>query len=176
VGYRARINYRSLFSIAQPIRKALPFEFECRNDLPVLGVGVTPYDRPEGQSAAVARLVGELVRHGFDHEEIVILTLRGAKNSLFSDRERVGNFTRRRFTGGCDLFGNQVLTPGHFSLDSVRLFKGQQVPAVVLVEVESDPRHPDLSAHIFYAGMARASVRLDLLVKGDDRLRNRFQL
>jgi hypothetical protein len=43
----------------------------------------------------------------------------------------------------------------------------------MLVVVQSDPRRSDLSARLLYAGMARATVRLEVLMKADDPLRNR---
>ena len=92
-----------------------------------------------------------------------MLTLRGLKNSVFSTRERVGNFTLRRFTGEYDLFGNQVLTPGQITFDSVRRFKGQQASAVILVDVEEDPIHPERMQRLLFTGMTRATVRVELV-------------
>jgi hypothetical protein len=45
----------------------------------------------------VARLIDGLLGKGFAHNEIVVLTMRGLRNSVFSEQERVGNFTLRRF-------------------------------------------------------------------------------
>jgi superfamily I DNA/RNA helicase len=139
------------------------FDFEIGNPLPGLGVGTTTYKDPAEQPAIVARLVDGLLRKGFAHNEIVVLTMRGRKSSVFSERERVGNFTLRRFTGDYDLFGNQILTPGQITFDSVRRFKGQQAPAVILVDTEPGPSRPELSHRLLYTGMTRATMRAELL-------------
>jgi len=163
VGYRARVNYRTPRTIAKAIQEMLPIDFEVGNPLPGLGVGTTTYKDPAEQPAIVARLIDSLLRKGFTHNEIVVLTMRGLKNSVFSERERVGNFTLRRFTGEYDLFGNQVLTAGQITFDTVRRFKGQQAPAVILVDAEPDPTRPVLSQRLLYTGMTRATVRVELV-------------
>jgi hypothetical protein len=174
VGYRANTNYRTPQSIARVVRRVLPFQFECANTLPGLGVGVCAYDTPENQPALVAAIVDGLLRQGFAHHDIVILTLKGLRSSVFSHRDRVGNFTLRRFRDEYDLFGNQVLTPGQLAFDSVRRFKGQQAPAVILVDVETDPEDPTRTDRLLYTGMTRATVRLDLVVGASDPLAARL--
>jgi hypothetical protein len=165
VGYRARINYRTPRTIAKAIQEMLPVDFEIGNPLPGLGVGTTSYADPAEQPAIVARLIDGLLRKGFSHSEIVILTMHGVKSSVFSERDRVGNFTLRRFTGEYDLFGNQVLTAGQITFDSVRRFKGQQAPAVILVDVEEDPAHPERTQRLLFTGMTRATVRVELVTR-----------
>ncbi len=163
VGYRARVNYRTPRTIAKAIQDMLSIDFEIGNPLPGLGVGTTPYKDPAEQPGHVARIIDGLLQKGFTHDEIVVLTLRGVQHSVFSTRERVGNFTLRRFTGEYDLFGNQILSAGQITFDSVRRFKGQQSPAVILVDVESDSSHPELSQRLLYTGMTRGTVRVELL-------------
>lgn len=165
VGYRARVNYRTPHTIATAIQEMLPIEIEIGNPLPGLGVGRTLYTDPAEQPGIVARLLDGLLRKGFAHSEIAVLTVRGATHSIFSARERVGNFTVRRFTGAYDLFGNQVLTAGQITFDSVRRFKGQQAPAVILVDVAPDPEHPVRAQRLLYTGMTRATVRLELVTR-----------
>jgi hypothetical protein len=114
--------------------------------------------------------VDGLLRQGFTHNDIVILTMKGLNSSVLCARDRVGNFTLRRFTGEYDLFGNQVMTPGQLTFDSVRRFKGQQAPAVILVDVESDAADPTLTDRLLYTAMTRPTVRLELLVRGTDPL------
>ncbi|HEX9781645.1 MAG TPA: ATP-binding domain-containing protein, partial [Opitutaceae bacterium] len=98
------------------------------------------------------------------YDDIVILTCRGVANSVFSEREKVGAVKLRRFTGGYDLFGNQVLTDGRLTFDSVFRFKGQEAPAVILADVDPDPKKRERDARLLYCGMTRATVRLELLV------------
>jgi superfamily I DNA and RNA helicase len=174
VGYRARRNYRSPESIARFIRRTLPFKFEGANDLPGLGVGVTPYTKTTDQPAAVGKIVSGLLGQGFSHDDIVILTLRGSAESVLSDRERVGPYVLRRFTQGYDLFGNQLMTPGKLLFESVRRFKGQQAPAIVLVDIDPMPERWETFQRLLYSGMTRATVRLELVVKADNLLNEPF--
>jgi UvrD-like helicase family protein/AAA domain-containing protein/nuclease-like protein len=174
VGYHARRNYRSPDSIARFIRRTLPFKFEGANDLPGLGVGVTPYAKAAEQPAAVAKIVTGLLAQGFGHDDIVILTLRGGAESVFSDRERVGSYVLRRFTQGYDLFGNQLMTPGKLLFESVRRFKGQQAPAIVLVDIDPTPDRKEVFQRLLYSGMTRATVRLELVAKADNPLNEAF--
>jgi hypothetical protein len=83
---------RSPDSIARFIRRMLPFTFECANDLPGLGVGVTTYSRPAEQPALVGATIHRLLDPGFTHDDIVILTLHGAANSIFSACDKVGGY------------------------------------------------------------------------------------
>jgi len=163
VTYSARRNCRSPERIARFIRAVLPsFDFEPGNDLPGLGVRVKGYCDAGEQLELAANSVGELRRIGFRPEDIVLVTMRGHANSPLSDRDRLGNFTIRSFTGKYDGNGNQLMTEGEFYFDSIGRFKGQQAPAVILCDVDPDPkRAEDLSR--LYCGMTRATVRLELL-------------
>ncbi len=124
----------------------------------------------ERSAAAVAKIVNGLLGQGFGHDDIIILTLRGSAESIFSDRERVGPYVLRRFTQGYDLFGNQLMTPGKLLFESVRRFKGQQAPAIVLVDLDPTPDKGETFKRLLYSGMTRATVRLELVVKADNPL------
>jgi superfamily I DNA and RNA helicase len=168
VGYRCPTNYRSPESVARFVRNTLPFAFDIGNDLPGLGVGVYPYPDPAEQPALVVRVLQDLRARGFGHEDIVLLTCRGVQGSVFSTLEQVGGIRLRRFTGEYDPGGDQVFTAGQLTFESVRRFKGQEAPAVVLVDV--DPRHEraELDQRLLYCGMTRATVRLDLVARADN--------
>ncbi len=174
VGYRADVNYRSPDGIAEFIRKTLPFEFESGNELPGLGVRVHGYEDPSNQPRIAARLIKGLLQQGLTYDDIVILSCRGVGHSVFSDQEKVGNVKLRRFTGGYDLFGNQVLTEGRLTFDSVYRFKGQEAAAVILVDVDPDPEKLDRAWRLLYCGMTRATVRLEMLVNENNPECRRF--
>jgi hypothetical protein len=180
VGFSARVNYRSPRSIARFMARALPaFGIESGSDLPGLGVMVTPYERPEDQPALVGKVVARLLRRGFRAGDIAVLTTRhmvtpGAARSVFADLERVGSFTLRRFTGQYDLLGNQVLSPGQLTLDSVTRFKGQEAPAVIVVDVDPAGEDPARFERLLFSAMTRATVRLELLVRGGTDLVDRL--
>ena len=83
---------------------------------------------------------------------------------MFSDQEKVGNVSLRRFTGDYDLFGNQLSTDGQLAFDSVYRFKGQEAPAVIIVDVDPNPKRLDSAFRLLYCGMTRATVRLEIIV------------
>ena len=61
------------------------------------------------------------------------------------------------------MFGNQVLTEGKLRFDSIYRFKGQQAPAVILIDVDPDPERLDQQTRLLYCGMTRATIRLELV-------------
>jgi hypothetical protein len=169
VGYRSLHNYRSPASIACAIQQALPeFAFIAANDLPGLGVGVTLYEDPADQPRLAGRLIGRLLSQRFRLQDIVILSCRGVAKTAFADIERVGNRHLKRFTNTYDLLGNQVYSAGQILFETVRRFKGQQAPAVILTDV--DPRAERLAQElqVLFCGMTRATVRLEMLCKADN--------
>lgn len=164
VRFRCPVNYRSPESIARYILKTLPFEFEMGNELPGLGVGVHEYSDPKEQPRIVGKIVQDLLRRGFVHDDIVVLSCHGASNSIFSTLEKAGGLTLRRFTGNYDSYGNQVFTDGSLTFDSIYRFKGQEAPAVILVDIDSYRKRLSRFERLLFCGMTRATVRLDLVV------------
>jgi hypothetical protein len=63
---------------------------------------------------------------------------------------------------------------GKLHFDSVYRFKGQQAPAVVLVDVDPDPADGLLGKQVLLCGATRATVRLELLVHAGNPLTRRF--
>jgi len=167
VTYYARENYRTPASIAQFIQGTMPFEFVCTNDLAGMGVGITSYEKPEDQIEIVDRIVRELIKRKFSSHDIVVLSCRGAQNSVFSEAEQIGGQPVRRFIGKYDHQGNQMFTDGKICFDSVYRFKGQQAPAVVLVDVDPDP-NKDHEQRALFSGMTRATVRMEMVVNGNN--------
>ncbi len=168
VRYHARTNYRSPESIARFIRNTLPFEFESGNGLPGLGVAVHGYRNPQEQPRIVGKRIQALVRQGFGHDDIVILTCRGVNSSIFSGQEQVGGVKLRQFTGEYDPAGNQQFTDGRLTFDSIRRFKGQEAPAVILVDVDPDPRRLQQIQRLLFCGMTRATVRLEMVAREEN--------
>ncbi len=168
VRYRSLTNYRSPASIARFIRSTLPFEFESGNGLPGLGIGVHGYRSDAEQIRLVGNRVQALLRQGFGHDDIVVLSCRGASSSLFSEQERVGGVKLRRFTGEYDQHGNQRFTDGQITFDSIYRFKGQEAPAVIFVEIDPDPERMERYQRLLFCGMTRATVRLEMVVRADN--------
>ena len=169
VRLRLRQNYRSPFGIARFMHDHLPFDFEPANPLPGLGVGVHGFHRPEDQVQRLAEIVGQQLALGFAPGEIVILSLRGLNQSPLWHQERVGRHAVRRFTGTYQPDGSQVWSAGDLTFESLYRFKGQEAPAVILVDVDDQTRAERLG-RLLFCGMGRATVRLDLLVKAGSQV------
>ena len=53
--------------------------------------------RPNEQPKIVGKIVQNLMRQGFTHDDIAVVTCRGVKNSVFSDLDKVGGLDLRHF-------------------------------------------------------------------------------
>lgn len=162
VTYRANENYRTPESIANFIKKVLPYEFECMNPLPGLGVQVTKYKKPDEQPKLVAKLVQSLMKTGFKKDEIVIITMKGLNSSSFSNVDKIGKMGIRKFTGDYDMNGNQLFSDGEIYFETVRRFKGQQAPAVILVDIENNDK--ERYQNLLFTGMTRATIRMEFVI------------
>jgi len=167
VTYRETSNFRSPETIATFIKKSLDVDFEQRNALPGLGVALHSYAEPTAQVQLVAERVKELKKAGFQNDEIVIVSCRGMASSAFQEVDRLGTLAIRRFTGNYDYQGNQVYTDGEIYFDTIYRFKGQQAPAIILVDIDETLGETDFARHVLYCGMTRPTVRLELVVKED---------
>lgn len=156
-------------------QRALPFAIDAVNELPGLGVDVHTYDAPEDQVDLVRRLVLALMRRGFAHEQIAIVSLRGAQSSVFSTLDRIGEVPLRRFTGSYD-GPRQVMTDGRLRFESIYRFKGQEAPAVILVDVDpaAEPARLARDQKLLFCGVTRATVRLDVLARADNAYTRRL--
>ncbi len=174
VGFNIRSNYRSPGIIARFIDRALPFDFEQANGLPGPDVGVEVYEDTSHQVKLVSRTVSRLLADRFRPEDIVILSMKGIRHTCLVDRTRVGNHTLRHFSGGYDLLGNQVFTPGQILLESIYRFKGQQALAIIAIDIESGSDDGDHLQRLLYTMFTRATVCLDVLVKSGDPFETRL--
>jgi UvrD-like helicase C-terminal domain/AAA domain len=165
IGFRTRANYRSPETIARYILRVLPFDFVPCNPLPGLGVGTAMYKEAGEQSKRVAAIVTNLVRTGFRHSDIVILSMHGLARATFTHEKRVGAFTLSRPTGGYDLLGNQLFANGQLRFDTVYRFKGQQAPAIILTDVDPNQDRLDHAERLLFTAMTRATVRLELVLR-----------
>ena len=174
VRYRSLVNYRSPESIAHFISNTLSIRFEQGNPLPGLGVVVHTYTDAEEQPKIVGKAMQNLVRRGFSHDDIVVLSCRGAQNSIFSNLDQVGGAGLRHFTGDYDSTGRQIMTEGKLTFDSINRFKGQEAPAVILVDVDPRAERLEREERLLFCGMTRATVRLELVVNRENDYNRRF--
>jgi hypothetical protein len=165
VTYRESANFRTPRSIAEFVKDALDVDFENRNPLPGLGVTLHAYKEPEEQMKMVAHQVSELLREGFRQEQIVILSCKGMEANAFADCEQIGAVRLKKFTGSYDAQGQQVYTDGDVYFDTIFRFKGQQAPAVILIDVDGSLRQDERVRNVLYCGMTRATVKLEILAQ-----------
>jgi len=168
VTYREDANFRTPTSIGDVVREVLDVQFTQRNELPGLGVHVESYNDPGEQHKLVTHRINELRKAGFSNEEIVIISCRGMAHSAFTDCEKIGGLPLRRFTGEYTPDGEQIYTDGKLYFDTIYRFKGQQAPAVVLVDVDETLGDTEYAKRVLYCGMTRATVRLEMLMHCDN--------
>ncbi|HEX7080554.1 MAG TPA: ATP-binding domain-containing protein [Gammaproteobacteria bacterium] len=162
--YRETANFRSPQSIGRYIRRALGVDMELRNPLPGLGVRLHEYEDERGQQKILAHRINELVKLGFTHDDIAVVSCRGVNQAVFAELGKLGSVPIRRFTGQYDDAGQQIYTDGKLTCDTIFHFKGQQAPAVVLADIDESLACSDRTRAVLYCGMTRATVRLEMLV------------
>ena len=165
--YRESANFRTPLSIAGFIKGTLDAEFEQRNLLPGLGVGVYEYEDNGELPAILERRVGEIIKPGFGLDDIVIISCRGTKSTALADVVQIGDHKLRKFTGQYNDRNEQIYTEGDITFETIFRYKGQQAPCVILVDLDKSVERNDWSLGILYCAMTRATMRLELVVKKD---------
>ena len=167
VTYRETANFRTPISIASFIKGTLESEFEQRNLLPGLGVGVYDYEESSELPAKLEHRIKKLAEAGFGPDDIAIVSCRGTKSTALKDVDRIGKHELRKFTGEYDSNNEQIYTDGKLVFDTIFRFKGQQAPAVILVDLDETIKRDDWATGLLYCAMTRATVRLELVVQKD---------
>ena len=81
--------------------------------------------------------------------------------------DQVGKYKVRRFTGEYNSRNEQIYTEGDINFDSIFRFKGEQAPAVILVDLDDSLKRDEWAIGVLYCAMTRATVRLELVVQKD---------
>lgn len=152
---RSLVQTLSLLGLAsEPIQAMSPLE----GDLP------DPIVATDGHwEQATAQAVQRCLQRGFRLQDIALVTLRGRERSQLLQLDRLGEHALLRFTGRHDAAGAPVWTRGDLLADSVRRFKGQAMPAVVLTECEFDTLD-ERSRRALFVGLTRARAHLEWVV------------
>jgi hypothetical protein len=106
--------------------------------------------------SAVERCLGR----GFTIDHVAVVSLRGRERSTLQRADRLGPWPVQRFAGIYDEGGGAVWTRGELLVESVRRFKGQAAPAVVLTECEFEELSP-LTRRLLFVGLTRARLHLE---------------
>jgi len=166
--FHARKNFRSPYRIAQFIQQTLPFEFEVSNGLRGLGVAEHTVHSDKDLRLLVDTLVKKWVAEGFGTADIVVLTCLGLNRSSLYLLDKLGNRSVRKFTGEYSPDGEQIYSEGELRFESVRRFKGQQAPVVILIDVDLiDSEKLADKQRVVFTGMTRATMRLEVVYTGN---------
>ena len=99
--------------------------------------------------------------------------LSGRENSIFSNSIKSagqGFDTSRDY----DSTGRQIMTEVELTFDSINRFKGQEAPAVIMVDVDPRAERLEREERLLFCGMTRATVRLELVVNRENHYNRRF--
>jgi hypothetical protein len=118
------------------------------------------YADPSEVTAQTQLAVERCKARGFALSDIVVISMRGMKNSALLNIDRLGPWTLKRFTGNYDEGSNAIWTRGELLIDTVRRFKGQAAPAVVLTECDMADLS-DINRRLLFVGLTRARVHLE---------------
>jgi len=113
--------------------------------------------------AATAAAVQRCLDKGFVLQDIAVVSLKGRGSSGLQGLDRLGAWQVQRFTGQFDEAGAALWSRGDLLIESVRRFKGQAAPAVVLTECDL-PDLLGLNARLLFVGLTRASLHLEWVV------------
>jgi len=165
IGFCDMRNFRTPVSIADFIRETLGVEFESGNPLPGLGGDV--FEWADGQDDPVKKIahrIKELMRIGFKPKDIVVLSCVGQGKSCLGEETELGGIQLRRATGRYTDSGEQIFSDGQIWFDTVFRFKGQQAPAVLLIDAPNLTNLSERVKRVLFCGMTRAMVRLEIVV------------
>ena len=111
-------------------------------------------------AACTAQAVERCLKCGFSLEDVAIVNMRGRARSALQGLDKLGPWTLSHFTGRYDEDGTPVWAEGQLLIESVRRFKGQAAPAVVLTECDLAQLDP-MNRRLLFVGLTRARVHLE---------------
>jgi hypothetical protein len=121
------------------------------------------YQTLERVAPCTVEAVQRCLQLGFALEDIAIVSMRGRERSVLQGLESLGSWPLRRFTGRFDDGGSAIWSDGVLLIDSVRRFKGQAAPAIVLTECDLPGLDP-ISKRLLFVGLTRAHIHLEWVI------------
>ncbi|MCG5549576.1 ATP-binding domain-containing protein [Halorhodospira halochloris] len=91
------------------------------------------------------------------------------------DFSRLGHHRIKRFTGQYTEDGQPTYSDGDLLIETVYRFKGEQRPAVILVDIDLDGSRPEREWQLLYCALTRCSVAVDVLVSADSAWRKALE-
>ena len=124
------------------------------------------YKSPEEIAPCTIQAVERCLQRGFGLGDIAIVSMRGRERSALQNLDSLGKWQLKRFTGRYDEGSEAIWTEGSLLIDSVRRFKGQAAPAVVLTECDI-AQLDDMNRRLLFVGLTRARVHLEWVMSAD---------
>lgn len=118
---------------------------------------------PDAMKARTTDAIQSCLDKGFRLDQIAVLTWRGLERSQLLKLDWLGNWRVTRFTGQYDRQQRPVYTEGEVRLETLRRFKGQSAPAIVLTEIDEEV-WSNLHRRMLFVGMTRASLYLEIVL------------
>lgn len=133
--------------------------------LPGLGVQMFEYSKKNQLEGKLTHRINDLVKAGFRHDDIAIISCRGMDSTALRETDRLGQYFIRRFTGKYDEHENQIYTPGKLVFDTIFRYKGQQASVIILTDLDEALEVNERTRKILYCAMTRATVLLELIIE-----------
>mgnify|MGYP001765640675 FL=1 len=150
---RALVKLVNLLRLTPTEVEALsPFEGETPD--PIV------YESDRRVAACTTSAVERCLRRGFGLSDIAVISMRGRERSVIQGLDRLGDWSVNRFTGRFDQGSLPIWSGGELLIESVRRFKGQAAPAVVLTECDLVEMNA-LERRLLFVGLTRCRVHLE---------------
>jgi hypothetical protein len=163
----ARENYRSPRKVVDTINLLRLTEEPVAPCAPHAGrpPQFTRYGAASKQNVvqSTADAVKRCMQAGYALKDIVVLCWRGRAHSELLSLDALAEWTLTKFAGDYDASGQPVYTNGELMIDTVRRFKGQSAPAIVLTEVDFDA-HDALWPNLLFVGLTRARMHVEVVI------------
>lgn len=124
------------------------------------------YENLDALHACTVQAVKRCLDRGFSLDDIAVISMRGREKSLLQKLDHLGAWTVKRFTGAFGEGGNPEWTSGELLVESVRRFKGQAAPAVVLTECDFGEMTA-INRRLLFVGITRARMHLEWVISAN---------
>jgi len=122
------------------------------------------WDTQAQQLELIATRIEALIAEGFAPDQILLLSMHGRSRACFSDLDVIGGHRLRKFTGGFTDSGEPLFTAGQLEAETLYRFKGNQRPAVIVVDLDLDGSDEHKEWRLVYCALTRATVACEVLV------------
>lgn len=121
------------------------------------------YQSPEKGGPCTVKAMERCLQRGFEIADVAVVSLRERERSVLQGLDKLGPWRLSRFTGQYDEGSIPIWKDGQLLIESVRRFKGQAAPAVVLTECDMTQLDP-VNRRLLFVGLTRARVHLEWVI------------